>query len=91
MDDLIQRLRSAPERLLNLGPNAEKMMMEAADEIERLNNIVSRQASIIRVYEREAGDHRDIAYLRKVDAGTDNECWVVCAKGDPSAVQFQPV
>lgn len=32
----------------------------------------------------------DIVYLRKVDAGTPNECWVVCAKGDPGAVAFVP-
>ena len=29
-------------------------------------------------------------YLRCVDAGTDCECWVVCAKGDPGAVAFAP-
>jgi hypothetical protein len=29
-------------------------------------------------------------YLREVDAGTDNACWVVCAKGDPGAVEFAP-
>jgi len=27
-------------------------------------------------------------YLRCVDAGTDNECWIVCAKGDPGAIPF---
>lgn len=27
-------------------------------------------------------------YLRRVDAGTPNECWVVCAKGDPGALAF---
>lgn len=27
-------------------------------------------------------------YLRCVDPGTDNECWVVCAKGDPGAIPF---
>lgn len=27
-------------------------------------------------------------FLRCVDPGTDNECWVVCAKGDPGAVSF---
>lgn len=27
-------------------------------------------------------------YLRCVDPGTDNECWVVCAKGDHGAVPF---
>lgn len=30
-----------------------------------------------------------VVYLREIDAGTDNACWVVCAKGDPSAVKFQ--
>lgn len=29
-------------------------------------------------------------YLREVDAGTGNACWVVCAKGDPGALAFQP-
>ena len=31
-----------------------------------------------------------IVYLREIDAGTDNACWVVCAKGDPGAVEFMP-
>lgn len=31
-----------------------------------------------------------VVYLREIDAGTDNACWVVCAKGDPSAVAFMP-
>lgn len=30
-------------------------------------------------------------YLRCVDPGTDNACWVVCSKGDPGAVAFEPV
>lgn len=29
-------------------------------------------------------------WLREIDAGTDNACWVVCAKGDPGAVEFVP-
>lgn len=32
----------------------------------------------------------DVVYLRMVDPGTDDECWVVCAKGDPNAVPFWP-
>jgi hypothetical protein len=36
MSDIVERLRSAPGRLLNLGPNAERLMAEAATEIERL-------------------------------------------------------
>lgn len=31
-----------------------------------------------------------VVYLKLLDAGTDNECWVVCAKGDPGAVPFSP-
>lgn len=31
-----------------------------------------------------------VVYLREVDAGTDNACWVVCAGGDPGAVAFTP-
>lgn len=27
-------------------------------------------------------------YLAEADAGTPNACWVVCAKGDPGAVEF---
>jgi len=27
-------------------------------------------------------------YLKLVDPGTDNECWIICAKGDPGAVLF---
>lgn len=26
-----------------------------------------------------------VAWLYEVDAGTDNACWVVCARGDPGA------
>lgn len=32
----------------------------------------------------------ETVYLKKVDADTPNECWVVCAKGDPGAVKFVP-
>lgn len=35
-------------------------------------------------------DETPIVYLREVDAGTDNACWVVCSKGDPGAVTFVP-
>jgi hypothetical protein len=27
-----------------------------------------------------------VAYLREIDPGTPNACWVVCAKGDPGAI-----
>jgi hypothetical protein len=27
-------------------------------------------------------------YLREVDAGSANACWIPCAKGDPGAVMF---
>lgn len=30
----------------------------------------------------------EYVYLRLTDAGTDNECWVVCAEGDLGAVRF---
>lgn len=30
-----------------------------------------------------------VVYLKCIDAGTDNECWIVCSKGDPGAVQFE--
>ena len=31
-----------------------------------------------------------VVYLKEVDPGTDNSCWVVCAKGDPDAISFVP-
>ena len=31
-----------------------------------------------------------LAWLREVDSGTDNACWVVCNKTDPGAVQVGP-
>lgn len=34
---------------------------------------------------------REIVWLREVDAGTDNACWVVCAKGDIGGVAFVPL
>lgn len=36
-------------------------------------------------------DRRTIVYLREVDGGTDNACWVVCAKGDMGAWAFAPL
>jgi hypothetical protein len=39
---LVSRLRDAPFRLSNIGNNAEKLMNEAADEIERLRAVVRR-------------------------------------------------
>lgn len=30
----------------------------------------------------------EVVYLKKVDAGTPNECWVVCNKVDSGAVPF---
>lgn len=35
MTDILIQLRSAPIRLTNLGENAERLILEAADEIER--------------------------------------------------------
>jgi hypothetical protein len=32
-----------------------------------------------------------IVYLREVDAGTDNACWIVCNKVDEGAVPFGPL
>lgn len=52
------------------------------------------------VYDGLYGDGREVnslpsprnayprIYLRCIDPGTDNECWVVCAKGDPGAIAF---
>jgi hypothetical protein len=34
---------------------------------------------------------RPTVYLREVDAGTDNACWVVCNKVDEGAVAFAPI
>ena len=34
---------------------------------------------------------REVVYLREVDAGTDNACWVVCNEVDDGAVAFEPV
>lgn len=30
------------------------------------------------------------AWLREVDSGTDNACWIVCNRIDPGAVEFSP-
>lgn len=30
-------------------------------------------------------------FARLVDAGTDNECWVICAEADPGAVAFRSI
>lgn len=32
-----------------------------------------------------------IVWLREIGAGTDNACWVVCAKGDLGAWAFAPL
>jgi len=34
---------------------------------------------------------REIVWLREVDSGSDNACWVVCARGDPGAIAFTPL
>ncbi len=31
-----------------------------------------------------------MVWLRKIDGGTDNACWVICAKDDPGAIEFGP-
>lgn len=38
--------------------------------------------------EKMAREMSETIYCRKVDPDTDNECWVICAKGDPGAVRF---
>lgn len=35
-----------------------------------------------------AGEFPPLVFLRLIDSGTPNECWMVCAKGDPGAVKF---
>jgi len=30
-----------------------------------------------------------VVYLREIDSGTDNACWVVCNRIDPGAVPFK--
>lgn len=32
-----------------------------------------------------------VVYLKCIDQGTDNECWIVCSKDDPGAIAFTPV
>lgn len=32
-----------------------------------------------------------VVYLRCIDQGTPNECWIVCAKGDPRSIAFVPL
>lgn len=36
----------------------------------------------------EGGCRYTSVWLREVDAGTDNACWVVCARGDRGARRF---
>jgi hypothetical protein len=35
---------------------------------------------------REPNNGYPRVWLRCVDPGTDCECWIVCAKGDPGAI-----
>lgn len=37
---------------------------------------------------QEACAKHTTVWLREIDGGTPNACWVVCAKGDPGGVQF---
>lgn len=39
----------------------------------------------------EPGNVISVVYLREIDAGTDNACWVVCSRIDPGAVRFESV
>ena len=41
-----------------------------------------------RVLHKRPRNENPVVYLRCVDPGTDCECWIVCAKGDPEAVAF---
>lgn len=45
---LVDRLRLAPERLTNVGEITEKLMAEAADEIERLREALKDAADTMR-------------------------------------------
>ncbi len=45
MADIVVRLRKAPQVLLNVGPNAEQLMYDAADEIVRLRNELRRPSA----------------------------------------------
>ena len=42
MDDIVQQLRTAPDRLSNIGANAERLILAAADEIERLRGLIAK-------------------------------------------------
>ena len=42
-------------------------------------------------YHARAKEMARVVFLKEVDAGTPNACWVVCAKGDPGAVGFAPL
>jgi hypothetical protein len=44
------------------------------------------EVTIAALRAQPVADGEVLAYLREVNAGTDNACWVICAKGDPGAV-----
>lgn len=56
----------------------------------QFHGIVTR-AQALQQAETEYLLRRTIVYLREVDAGTNNACWVVCAKEDHGAWAFAPL
>jgi hypothetical protein len=54
------------------------------DSVER-DNLCRYAAEYI---ERLKTPTEDVIYLRPIDEGTDNECWVVCNRVDPGAIPF---
>jgi len=59
-----------------------------ADEIKDIAVISGLRAIEIDELKKRLGN--PIAYLREVDGGTDNACWVVCAASDPGAIGVVP-
>lgn len=86
MDDLRQKFESILAPAIDARAPYAKVMLDKL--AATAGDIIARQAAVIRVY--EDFEEPESVWLKKTDAGTDNECWIICAKGDPGAVLFNP-
>lgn len=64
--------------------NAKRALTQITLQIEELE----QEAGGVAIPAGEAPAER--VWLREVDAGADNACWIVCARHDAGAVAFVP-
>lgn len=92
----VLRYRPVPDQFAALFARARMVAGHPADDEDQSNDAILGRMFIAQRRElqlalsvpqgqADAGweEPEEIAWMREVDAGTDNACFVVCAKGDP--------